>query len=155
MELAGGAKAFLSQVEREPARFMVVVTANASTDAISEIDATTRQPPIKDTVGAISDVQLHRYNVATIELTERMLERWAAEDSTPERPVESYFFRLSFADLPEDQQPYFNAIRTSFALTDEQVTRLIEAGRWLLRNNAEFQLLMKDLGRQDGHPRGG
>jgi hypothetical protein len=40
---------------------------------------------------------------------------------------------------------FFNMILTSFNLNDEQVDRLIEAGRTLLRDNPEFQQLLTDL----------
>ena len=45
---------------------------------------------------------------------------------------------------PEDQR-FFNQIPTSFSLSEEQVDRLIEAGRELLRNNPDFQRLLTDL----------
>jgi NTE family protein len=41
---------------------------------------------------------------------------------------------------------FFNRIPTSFKLSDEQVDRLIEAGRELLRNNPDFQKFLSDLG---------
>jgi len=43
---------------------------------------------------------------------------------------------------------FFDAIPTSFALDDEQVDKLIKAGRELLRNNVEFQQLLTDIENQ-------
>jgi len=67
--------------------------------------------------------------------------------STPDRPSTPYFVKLGFIDIeqPEDRS-FFNAIPTSFNLSEEQVDRLIEAGHELLRNNSVYQRLLADLG---------
>ncbi len=73
--------------------------------------------------------------------------RWAREVSTPGRPVTPYFIQLSFRDINQpEKRRFFNRIPTSFSLTDEQVDRLIAAGRTLLRNNAEYQRFLAGLG---------
>ena len=95
----------------------------------------------------MSNVQLHRYNDVTQALTERSLERWAESLSTPDNTVMPYNARVGFKDIlqPNDRN-YLNRIPTSFSLTEEQVDRLIEAGRELLRNNPDYQRLLADLG---------
>ena len=45
-----------------------------------------------------------------------------------------------------DDRRFFNRIPTSFSLSKEQVDRLIEAGRELLRNNPDYQRLLTELG---------
>ena len=54
------------------------------------MDVSNKQPSLKETIGAMSDVQLHRYNVATLELMDKSVKRWAKELSTPGRPVTPY-----------------------------------------------------------------
>jgi NTE family protein len=67
--------------------------------------------------------------------------------STPDNPVTAYNVRVELMDiLHPDDRSFFNQIPTSFSLSDEQVDRLIEAGRELLRNNPDYQRLLKDLG---------
>lgn len=62
------------------------------------------------------------------------------------RPVRSYFIRLSFEDVPDPPlRRFLNEIPTSFALSNEQVDRLIATGRQLLRDNPEFQRLLANL----------
>ena len=110
------------------------------------MDQTNKQPSIEETINAMGDVQLRHYNVSTIELTKRMLNRWAQKMSTPERPVTPYFIQVDFRDVQEpERRRFFNRTPTSFSLTDEQVDRLIEAGGELLRNNSEFRRLLADL----------
>ena len=74
------------------------------------------------------------------------MSRWADEISTPERPVEVYFIKLDFQDITQPQRrKFFNRIPTSFSLNDEQVDKLIEAGRELLKADPEFRRLLEDL----------
>jgi NTE family protein len=72
--------------------------------------------------------------------------RWAKEVSTPERPAKPYFIQISFRDIQQpERRRFFNRIPTSFSLSDEQVDRLIETGRELLRQNPDFQQFLSDL----------
>ena len=99
----------------------------------------------------MSNVQLHRYNKATLELMERSMQRWTKMLSTAERPVTPYFVQLGFVDVMEPEaQLFYNSIPTSFSLSEEQVDRLIEAGHELLRNDPDYQRLLADLGGTQG-----
>jgi len=92
-------------------------------------------------------VQLHRYNTDTLELMEKSLARWAAELSTPERPISHHFIRLSINDIQESELRLFlNRMPTSFALSNEQVDKAIEAGHLLLRENSDYRRLLTELG---------
>ena len=91
--------------------------------------------------------RLHRYNVATLELMENSVQRWARELSSPGRPVTPYFIQVRFRDIQQpERQRFFNQVPTSFSLTDEQVDELIAAGRELLRNDPDFQRFLAGLG---------
>ena len=75
-----------------------------------------------------------------------MVGKWAAALSTPEQEVKTHFINVSLQKIKHPETlKFFNAIPTSFALKDEQVDRLIEAGRQLLREDPEFQQLLVDL----------
>lgn len=111
------------------------------------MDATTKQPSIAKSIGAMSSVQLHCYNVATVELVKGELESWAEELSTPEHQVTPYFIEVSFEDIKQPQLKLFlNKVPTSFSLTGEQVDKLTDSARTLLRNNTDFQKLLSDFG---------
>ena len=110
------------------------------------MDASNKQPSLTETINAVTDVQLHRYNTATIGLMKQSVARWAKELSTPERPVTPYFIQISFRDIKQpEKRRFFNRIPTSFSLSNEQVDRLIAAGQELLRSNADFQQFLSDL----------
>lgn len=144
--LSGGAAEYLRKLHREPPRRVILIAVNASTDPEPDMDKTNVQPSLEETINAMSDIQLHRYNVATIELMQRSLKGWAKGLSKPGQPIETYFIQLDFKDVPDQKRRRFlNQTPTSFSLTDEQVDSLIETGGELLRNNPEFKRLLSDL----------
>jgi len=153
IEVAGGAQAFLKLNDRKPPRRLVIISVNASTDPEPEMDLSNKQPSLEETIDAVTDVQLHLYNAATLELMDKTVTRWAREVSTPGRPVTPYFIQLSFKDINQpEKRRFFNHIPTSFSLTDEQVDRLIAAGRALLRSNPDYQRFLAGLGGQRTPP---
>jgi NTE family protein len=146
VELVGGAKQYLQGQGVATPRRIAIISVNASADTPQGIGATREAPGIEATLDAVTNIQLHRYNVATLQQTEQSLARWAGQLSTPERPVSTYFIRLSFEDVPEGPlRQFLNEIPTSFALDADQVDQLIATGRELLRNNAEFKRLLASL----------
>jgi len=143
---SGGMAQFTEKYGRQPPRRIVMISVDASARAKSGIDGSTRQPGLMETVGAMSDIQLHLYNVATVELIKETLTRWTDELSTPQRPVEAYFIFLSFKDIKDPKRrAFFNEVPTGLNLTTEQVEGLIEVGGELLRDNPEFRRLLADL----------
>lgn len=146
IEAAGGPVSYLRKVHRAPPRELVVVVVNASTEPRPDMDASNEQPGIIETINAMTDTQLHRYNVATYALMREVLARWAKAVSTPERPVRHHLIQLSFEQLasPKERE-YFNAIPTTLSLSGEQVDRLVAAGGTLLKSNADFRQLMHEL----------
>ena len=145
-QVAGGGATFMEKHQRQPPRRLVMIAVDASTEGDTDMYLSNKTPSIKETVGAMTDMQLHRYNAATIELMRLTINRWAQSISTPEQPVTPYFILLNFEDIQDPERlEYFNQIPTSFHLEDEQVDRLIEVGGELLRNNPEFRRLLSDL----------
>ena len=147
--MEGGVEAHLGRVKRRtPPRRTALIVVDASASAHSLMDTSRKQPSMMETINAMSDIQLHRYNTATIESMTQALSRWEKELSTPDRPVSAYFVQVDFKDIQDPQlRDYFNQIPTSFSLTNEQVDKLIEAGRQLLRDNQEFRRLIEDIER--------
>lgn len=148
VELYGGVKAFVEQMGSRHVRKSALIVVDASTDASYGIAETSAEPSIEQTVNAVSDIQLHRYNASTLELMRQSIQRWNRELYAPGKKVDSYFIEVSLRDLmPKERQRTFNQIPTSFTLTDQQVDELISAGRELLRNNRHFQELVHSFNR--------
>jgi len=144
--VVGGAKDYLQKLQMPAARRIAVIAVNAAADTRQGIDAGQLQPTIEQTLNAVTSIQLYRYNADTLQDMQLSMARWAKALSTPQRPVQSYFIRLSFEDVPDlPLRRFLNEIPTSLALSGEQVDQLIAAGRSLLRNNAEFRRLVASL----------
>ncbi len=146
MELSGGAKQILKNFNKKPVGHFAVIAVNAATHYSQGIGKTNQVPSIKSTINAVSDIQLHRYNAATIDLFRKGLQRWSQDLSTPEKEVKDYFIEVGFDGIKEPlKSDFFNAITSSFTLTEEEVDKLIEAGRTLLRNHPIYKRLVQDL----------
>jgi NTE family protein len=146
VEVVGGARDFLNELGMQPPRRIAVISVNAAADARGGIDVTQLQPTIEQTLNAVTSIQLDRYNADTLQDMQMSMARWATQLSTPQRPVQTYFIRLSFQDVADPPlRRYLNQIPTSLALSDEQVDQLIAAGRSLLRGNAQFRSLVQSL----------
>jgi NTE family protein len=144
--VSGGPGALLNKVQKKPPGTVVFISVNASTEQVSELGKTNKQPSILQAVNSMSDVQLHRYNAATVALLQNQLASWAAAISTPEQPVTPYFIQVTFEAVQQQQLKLFlNKIPTSFNLTDEQVDTLIDSARTLLRENPDFQKLISEI----------
>jgi NTE family protein len=73
------------------------------------MDVSNKQPSLEETMNAVTDVQLHRYNAATLNLMDKTVARWSRELSTPGRSVDPYFIQLSFRDFDRhDERQFFN-----------------------------------------------
>lgn len=146
VNLSGGPAQMINKVQRRLPHHVVVLSVNASTEKRPDMDKTVKQPSILASMNAITDVQLHRYNSATVDEVRNDLETWAEHISTPEHEVKPYFIEVSFKQVAQPQLRLFlNKIPTSFSLTEEQVETLIKSARDLLREDPEFKQLLKDM----------
>jgi NTE family protein len=144
--ISGGPGAMINKMQRKIPRRVVLLSVNASTEHNSDMDKTTVQPSILDAMNAVTDVQLHRYNAATVDKVKEDLDIWAEQMSTSEHPLTTYFIQVNFQETPQlELKLFLNKIPTSFSITNEQVDSLISSARNLLRANPEFQRLLSDI----------
>ena len=145
MAISGGSDVFYERNEKPP-RHIVVLMVNAATETNEDMDLSNKEPSAIGVVGAVTNLQLTRYDTDSMLLTRDAVDKWAAALSTPEQTVQTHFINVSIQKIKHPETlAFFNAIPTSFALKDEQVDKLIEAGRQLLRDDPEFQQLLVDL----------
>ena len=147
IDLAGGLRPFLRKIGREPNGHVVVVSVDASGKAAEGLGLERRAPSILRAVDIMSDVQLHRYNAATLEQMQDSLQRWAKDVSTPERKVQPRLVTVALRDVvDESERQRLSRISTNFDLEGGQVDALVASGRALLRANPEFRGLLDALG---------
>ena len=147
IDLAGGLRPFLRKIDREPNGHVMVVSVDASGNAAAGLGLGLRAPSMLQAIDVMSDVQLHRYNAATLEQMHDSLQRWAREVSTPQRTVQPWLVKVSLRDIPDPaERTRLSKVTTSFDLKPEEVDALVAAGRALLRDNPEFRRVRAQLG---------
>jgi len=141
-----GSPTNLAENWRAP-KHMVVIAVNAATERENEMDLSNKTPSSVTVASSVTKLQLTRYNDDSMLLTRQLLENWAAKLSTPEHPIETYMVTVDIQDTADPAAlEYLNSIPTSFELDDEQVKKLIAAGRQLLKSDPEYQKLMGAIG---------
>jgi len=147
VELQGGIRTVQQAYGEQLPSTLLVITVDASTQVLPQMDNSADEPELLESVNAITDAQLHRYNAATLELFKHTLEDWAKQLSQDGRQVTPYFVSLGFDDLQDStEREYFNAVPTSLSLTEQQVDKLIEVGQQLLRDNPQFKDFSSEYG---------
>lgn len=150
----------LAAMDMKNTRKVVVILVNAETALDVESSRKMQTPTFAASLGAATSVPLQRYSFETVALLKDRLKEWEHEsyESTCGaaagkssgakgdcKGVEFYFIEVNFSEYPDpDERNYLKQLPTSFALTNEAVDRLIDAGRLVLRNNSEFQSLVAD-----------
>ena len=144
--LTGGAQQTVRSYDTKPPKYFIVLSVNSSTDPNLDMDISTAEPSISETIGAMSDIQLHRYNSSTLALMKSSIKKWAKAVSTPEHQVKPYFISIGLKDVVKPKLRLFlNKIPTSFGLSEKAVDNLVNTGIELLHNNPEYQRLVSDL----------
>lgn len=146
VEMLGGAKNYLRILKHDTPERIVVISLDASNDPNTAIGTTPNHPAAAPTIDVMSNIQLHRYNASTKSLINEMLTTWTEDLSTDETQVEYYYISLDFDQVSDPEEAYYlNNIPTTFTLSDEEVDRLIEAGRTTLFQHPEFIRLLQDV----------
>jgi NTE family protein len=97
-------------------------------------------PSALEVMRSVSADQIRRYSSDTIQIVRDQFEQLASEMSTPERPVTFHFVDVSFERIDDDdEREFLNGIGTSMDLDDNEIDRLIAAGRNLVRESSEFK----------------
>jgi NTE family protein len=144
--LSGGPQAVVDKMQRKIPSNVVFLSVNASTVKHPDMDRTAKQPSMIESMNAMTSIQLHRYNAATVDMVRENLDNWAKQLSTPGHHINTYFIEVSFEGVTQPQLKLFlNKIPTSFKLEPDQVDALIENGRSLLRADPEYQELLENL----------
>jgi len=150
VELMGGVRNATKTHGHTP-KYIVIIIINAETSPENPMDSSSDTPSTAKVVRAVSNTQIDRYTIESLSLLEEAFTEWAADLSTPARPVIPYFIKLDFERIVDKKQRnIFNNMATSFSLPDEEVDKLIEAGRGLLRQSPEFQKLLKMIREEEG-----
>lgn len=144
---------------------LVVIVVNARTEDQDSLSSDEAPPGLKTVAFKTATVSLDNYSFETVEfMRDLRRERVQAEkniaacrqrlDQCPgsaplpafAAPLDPYVVEVNFEALPDpDRRRYFLALPTSFALSAEQIDRLIDVAGELLDGSADFRTLLQGL----------
>jgi NTE family protein len=114
-------------------------------------------PSFTRALNALIDIPINRYSDDTFELMSLAVTEWRAQLRhrvrtrtgvfTPDADI--YLINASLSEIEEpEEQARLMKIPTNLALSDNEVDQLISAASKLIRNDKEFQRLLRDLQRE-------
>lgn len=130
-------------------RHVVVISVDASTDPELGIGLSVQQPTSMQTLDAITDIQLHRYNDATKQEFMNSLQGWADEGSTENSQIVPHFIQIGISQTKDDERRFdLNQIPTDLTLPSDQIDMLILEGQNQIQSNPQIKQLISSLTRQ-------
>jgi len=111
-------------------------------------------PSLTRALNALIDIPINRYSDDTFILMRQAVADWRTqlrhrarrESGVFAKDLDIYFINASLSELEDpEEQARLMGIPTNLALSDDQVDHLISAAAKLLRNDKEYQRLLRDL----------
>lgn len=125
-------------------RDIVFLVVNSQTEPQYSWTISDLSPTLADVLGAVTSVQIDRYNLETIELVRGAFEKWTEELSGRGQPITFRMIQIGFDDVQgEAQRRYLHNLPTNFSLPAADVDQLRNAARSVLRSNPDFRSLVK------------
>jgi NTE family protein len=152
--VAGGLENIFKNAGMKNVRKLVIISVNAETSPDVKEYRSDHIPVLSRAFSSLVDIPINRYSTDTLLLIRFAVQMWRNElrnrtpgaDSVFTPDADIYFVDVSLnavEDLAERES--LMKIPTTLYLTDEQIDRLLIAAIRLIRNDPEFQRLMKDL----------
>ena len=135
-------------------RKLVYLMVSAETDPDVSQYKLDEIPSLTRVLNALVDIPINRYSDDTFELMGQAVTQWRAQLHqrartgpsvfTPDADI--YFINASLSELEDlEEQARLMNIPTNLSLTDSQVDDLLLAASKLIRNDKDFQRLLRDL----------
>ena len=158
--LQGGISEVLGETNSDRERHVVFIIVNAQTTPDQSFGLVDIAPDIAQILDWVTSIQISNYNLETIELLRRSIERWDLEirleqsrqGGSGDTGVNFYAIEVSFEahDDPEERR-YLSGLPTSFNLSDSTITRLRQAANSVLTTSPDYQRLLKNLSDPQTH----
>jgi len=150
----GGLENMLKQGNLKGVRKFVVLAVNAETAPDVLEYRSDHIPVVSRAMSAMVDLPINRYSFDTVTLLRQGVENVRLKLHTTKRAPDSplapdadiYFINASLSEVDDpDERQALMKIPTTMYLRDPQIDRLLLASSRLIRNDPEFQRLMRDL----------
>ncbi len=143
----------VGRFDLDKSRRIIFIIVNAQAGPNLEWSTVEASPSSRDIFTAVTDAQVNRYNIETIELLREKLRKWTSSrrydpflTNVPEGDVKAFVVEVKLDALrSETERAYFKSLPATFNLPPDAVGRLREAAQTLLRDSSEFQRLLKDM----------
>ena len=138
----------LRLMNRGRVKRVAVIVVDAEKSGNVDLDTRQRVPNIAEVLSAVANTPMANYSFDTLELLRQSIAGWnrdQAANNPTLAPIAFYRIIVSFAALPDNERQYFNALPTSFTLTNSQIDALLAVGPRLLHESPDFQRLVNDL----------
>jgi NTE family protein len=143
-EVAGGLDKAFPSLSRPGGHQVLLILVNAIAQPRHEWMFFSKAPSLLEIFGAVSAIELSRFDLDTIQLTQESFQRWAEEASAPDNPVSFDFVEVSFDQVKDEaKRDALNQIGTNFDLKDDDVDLLISSARTVLRESPAFQAFLE------------
>ena len=152
--LLGGLEGILKNAGIKNVKKLVLFSVNAETSPDVTEYRSDQIPVMSRVFGSLVDIPINRYSADTLLLMRLGVEKWkerlrnrpADAESVFAQDADIYFIDVSFGAVADaDEQQYLMRIPTTLYLTDQQIDRLLLSATRIIRNDPEFQRLMRDL----------
>ena len=153
-KVMGGLESLLKEGNLKQVRKLVVLVVNAETSPDVLEYRSDHIPIIAREMSAMINLPINRYSFDTMTLLRQGVENTRLRLRTTPRAVDSpfapdadiYFVNASLSEVVDaDQRRSLMKIPTTMYLTDRQIDQLLLAASQLIRNDQDFQRLMRDL----------
>ncbi len=136
----GGVQNMLEHEGRNATRKIILLYVDASVTPDSKSGLNSQPMSAGSVIKAATKTMIRQYSEATLSRVRQVLSDWTIEMARRGKPVTYELIHMSFNNLTADQERYFNNVPTSFALSDENVDRLIATGARLVRKHRVFRM---------------
>jgi NTE family protein len=152
--LQGGFEKLLLMAGLKNIKKFVILAVNAETSPDVMEFRSDHVPVLSKAMSSLIDIPINRYSFDSTTLIKFGVEKWRTELQFKPRPPGSpfaedadiFFINASLSEIEDpDERMSLMKIPTTLYLTDEQIDRLVTTAAKLIRNDKEFQRLMKDI----------
>jgi NTE family protein len=137
--LSQGIEKFFEEYTGTQVNEVLIISVNAAVEHLQPWADLPDTPSEGQTLGSMTHIQMRNYTSDTLHIVERAYEEWEGSRSDDAAQAQFDFVEVTFSAVKDDdERAYLNALPTSLQLSEEQVDRLISAGRQLLRESPSF-----------------
>ena len=119
---------------------VLIISVNAAVEHPLDWASRPDTPGEREALAAMTHIQMHNFTTDTLYIVREAYRSWQQRRAERAEQGNFDFVEVAFARLEDDaERAYLNELPTSLQLDEEQVDRIIAAGRRLLRDAPHFQ----------------